>query len=124
MSVTAFFLLWAVCASWWTYRLFDLESVTLAWSWAHLAGVYAGTAAAVIAAAFGVAYLWAERAARHGAASPRSLGLGSLERLERWVGEAATLGFVLLTIGLVSGVVILSQTPGAIGGGAWGWLKF
>ncbi|MEM1209830.1 MAG: cytochrome c biogenesis protein CcsA [Planctomycetota bacterium] len=121
--VLAFFLLWAVCASWWTFRLFELNAVVAAWSWLHLGGVYAGTAAAVLAATGGVAYLWAQRSLRRHQGGPKLLGLGSLERLERWTADAASLGFVLLTVGLVSGLVILAETPGAIGGGVWGWVK-
>ncbi|MEM9252771.1 MAG: cytochrome c biogenesis protein CcsA [Planctomycetota bacterium] len=121
--VLAFFLLWAVCASWWTFRVFELNAVAQAWSWVHLACVYAGTAAAVVAGACGLAYLWAERSLRRHGEGPRALGLGSLERLERWTADAATLGFGLLTVGLVSGLAILAESPGAIGGGVMGWLK-
>ena len=74
-----------------------------AWRYVHHASSYAGAAAFAVAAAAGGMYVWASgRLRRH-----RSVGgyLGSLERLERLTMTAVTLGFALLTIGIVTGGV-------------------
>ena len=73
----------------------------------HLAGVYLGTLGCAVAAVAGAMYLFVERQLK-AKRNPRGLlRLASLERLERLIVQSATLGFALLTLGLVSGVVIL-----------------
>ena len=73
------------------------------WTYTHHLTSFAASAAFAIAAAAGGMYLWASgRLRRH-----RPVGgyLGSLERLERLTMTAVTLGFALLTIGIVTGGV-------------------
>jgi ABC-type uncharacterized transport system permease subunit len=80
------------------------EYVDTTWSWVHRVTAYGGTAAFGIAGATGAMYLVANRRIRsktvtHG---PR---MGSLERLEHLTFTSVTLGFALLTFGLVAGLI-------------------
>lgn len=112
-------LAWAICASAWTYRPFHLDSLSPVWTAVHLAGVYLGTLGCALAAAAGVMYLVVQgqlKAKRN----PRGLlRLASLESLERLITRSATLGFALLTVGLISGVVILQYEGDLLGPGWW-----
>ncbi len=74
-----------------------------AWTDVHHLTSYAGAAAFAVAAAGGGMYVWQAERLRH----KRSMGgsLGSLERLERLTMTAVTLGFALLTVGIVTGAV-------------------
>lgn len=129
-SVVAVLAVWAVCAASWTYRPFHLETLTPAWRGLHLLCVYSGTAAAGLAAAAGVAYLIARHRLRSrrpadvlrldapddeaddGNRRPAPLRLGSLERLEAVIRHGAILGFTALTLGLITGGIILFGDPG------------
>lgn len=88
-----------------------------AFSWTHRVTTFGGCAAFAIAGAAGAVYLlttWRLRSK----ASPIGPGprLGSLEQLERITFSAVTLGFALLTIGLVTGFVhIARQGAGRLG---------
>lgn len=114
--------LWGVCASWWTLREFDLGS---AWRQVHLMSVYLGTFGVAVAAAAGAMWLYVDRQLRskdHRAERLKRLGrLASLEALEATVTRSATLGFVLLTAGLATGVVVIASetAPTRLGGGWW-----
>ena len=71
--------------------------------WVHHVTSFAAAAAFAVSAAAGGMYIWASgRLRRH-----RPVGgyLGSLERLERLTMTAVTLGFGLLTVGIVTGAV-------------------
>jgi ABC-type uncharacterized transport system permease subunit len=75
------------------------------WSWVHRVTAYGGAAAFAVAAASGAVYvLKSRRLRRKGPANPR---WGNLERLERLMMTAVTLGFALLSVGLVTGIVKL-----------------
>ena len=78
--------------------------VDTTWSWVHRITAYGGTLAFAIAGAAGAMYLVASRRLRSKAVShgPR---LGSLERLEHLTFTSVTLGFALLTCGLVAGLI-------------------
>ena len=92
-------------------------SLSPLWFGLHLGGVYAGTAAAAVAAGAGAAWLLAERRLKHRAAG-WAAGLGrfaSLERLEALTRHAAIAGFVTLSIGLSAGVVISAERPDLVG---------
>ena len=151
LPVLTFVLLWAVCASWWTYRPFRLETLHPVWRAVHLAGVYLGTLGAAVAAAAGAMYLYAEGRMKRKVGVLEGIGdrgsgfgggrggviagtrgvpgggdasagrLASLEALERVIQQASGLGFGLLTLGLVSGVVVMVGEPGVLGGGGTGW---
>jgi ABC-type uncharacterized transport system permease subunit len=110
LPVLALVLGWAVCAAAWTYRPFNLASFHPIWQTVHLIGVYLGTASAAVAAMAGGMYLYVQRRLKR-KADLRGIGrLASLERLESVIVRGATLGFALLTLGLVTGLVILSES--------------
>ncbi len=112
-------LAWAICASAWTYRPFQLDSLSPVWTAVHLAGVYLGTLGCAVAAVAGVMYLVVQRQLK-AKRNPRGLlRLASLESLEHLITQSATLGFALMTVGLVSGVVILRHEHDVLGPGWW-----
>ena len=81
------------------------------WAVVHRLSTYGGAVAFAIAAASGAMYLLANRRLRHKSAVPGP-SMGSLERLERLTLESVTLGFALLTIGVLTGVIRLLHTGG------------
>lgn len=112
-------LAWAICASAWTYRPFNLDTLHPVWRAVHLAGVYLGTLGCAVAAVGGGMFLLVQRRLK-AKTNPRGLmRLASLETLERLITHAAALGFGLLTIGLVSGIVILRHESNVLGPGWW-----
>lgn len=73
------------------------------WLWVHVATAFLGGVGFAIAAASGAMYVIASRRLHRKA--PVSPQLGSLERLEHLTMSSVTLGFALLTVGLITGVV-------------------
>jgi ABC-type uncharacterized transport system permease subunit len=71
------------------------------WHYVHRFTAYTGVLSFVICAAAGVSYLLAQRRLRTRSVGP---SLGSLERLSHFMHLASTIGFGLLTIGLVTGL--------------------
>jgi ABC-type uncharacterized transport system permease subunit len=71
----------------------------------HHATSYGGAVAFAVAAASGAMYVVASRRLR--AKAPAGPHLGSLERLEHLTMTAVTLGFALLTVGAVTGGVMM-----------------
>jgi ABC-type uncharacterized transport system permease subunit len=69
--------------------------------WVHRVTAYGGALAFAIAAPVGAMYVIASRRLRSKAPGP---GFASLERLERLMMLSVTLGFALLTVGLITGV--------------------
>ena len=118
LPVLAVMLAWAVCASAWTYRPFSLDTIHPVWKAVHLVGVYLGTLGSAVAAVAGGMYLYVERLLKAKRHPGGLLKLASLEMLERIIVQASTLGFGLLTLGLVSGVVILGD-EGSLTAGWW-----
>jgi ABC-type uncharacterized transport system permease subunit len=76
-----------------------------AWTYVHRLTSYVGAVAFAVAAASGAMYVGASARLRQ--KQPSSVYLGSLERLERLTMTAVTLGFALLTIGIITGAVEL-----------------
>lgn len=76
------------------------------WMFVHRATAYSGAVAFAVAAAVGSMYLISNRRLRSQSAPP-GLHMGSLERLEHLTLESVTVGFALLTIGLVTGLIPL-----------------
>jgi ABC-type transport system involved in cytochrome c biogenesis permease subunit len=74
------------------------------WSWVHRITAYSGAVAFTIAGASGAMYLLARRRLRHKTPA-HGLRLGSLERLEHLTLASVTLGFALLTCGLIAGLI-------------------
>ena len=75
------------------------------WSWVHRVTAYGGAVAFAAAGAAGAMFLITNaRLRRHKLVGPGSgSNFGSLEGLERFTRLAVTLGFALLTIGLITG---------------------
>jgi ABC-type uncharacterized transport system permease subunit len=72
------------------------------WMYVHHLTSYFGASAFAVAAASGAMYILAARNLR----SKNSVAyLGSLERLERLTMTAVTLGFALLTVGIITGAI-------------------
>jgi ABC-type uncharacterized transport system permease subunit len=75
------------------------------WNWFHRTSSYLGAAAFAVACAGGAMYLIANHRLRAKTLRPTQ-NMASLERLEHLTLASVTLGFALLTIGLVTGFVI------------------
>ncbi|HSU67346.1 MAG TPA: cytochrome c biogenesis protein CcsA [Tepidisphaeraceae bacterium] len=80
------------------------EYLDTTWSWVHRVTAYGGALAFAVGGAVGAMYLIAQRRLRTKRVAPGE-GLGSLERLEHLTLLSVTLGFALLTIGLITGLV-------------------
>lgn len=105
----AFVLAWAICAAAWTYHPFNLERLDPVWEALHLGGVYLGTISAALAAAAGAMYLFAHRRLKRHKPPLAAGRIASLETLETVIVRCAAMGFVLLTLGLVAGVVVITH---------------
>ena len=75
-----------------------------AWMWVHLTTAFTGAAAFAVAGASGAMYLIVHHRLRSKRLAP-GVQLGSLERLEHLMLLAVSLGFALLSIGLITGLV-------------------
>jgi ABC-type uncharacterized transport system permease subunit len=119
LPVLTFVLTWAICASGPTYHPFDLPDLHPVWRGAHLTGVYLGTTCCGIAAMAGGMYLYVQARLKR-KDNLGSLGrLASLEALENLIIRTATTGFILLTLGLVSGAVVVSEGDRQLPPGWW-----
>lgn len=84
------------------------------WTWLHLLSSFGGAAAFCVAGAVGAMYLLVSARLRRKNLPP-TRSLGSLERLEGVTQMAITLGFALLTIGLITGLVKVLSSSTALG---------
>ncbi len=75
-----------------------------AWTYIHYATSFSGAAFFAVAAASGLMYVIAAKRLR---SKQSAAHLGSLERLERLTMMAVTLGFALLTFGIITGAVLM-----------------
>jgi ABC-type uncharacterized transport system permease subunit len=125
LPLLTFLTAWAVCASAWTYVPFDFRVATMGQVWrsVHLLGVYGGTLFVALAAMAGAMYLTADRRLRRKQPPMRSGPLASLEAIERVIVHGSALGFALLTLGLISGVVVLIEEPMGWSPGPWFTVK-
>jgi ABC-type uncharacterized transport system permease subunit len=82
------------------------EYVPHAWWWVHRVTAYGGAVAFAVACAVGAMYLVHNRRLRDKVAIPGP-NLGSLERLEHLTMTAVTLGFALLTVGAITGLILM-----------------
>lgn len=114
-------LLWGVCATLWTYRPFNLDSFAPAWSFFHLAVTYFGLLGCGLGAAGGAMYLFVQGRLKSKAGLGQVNPMASLETLETLIVRAATLGFVLLTLSLVSGMIMVTQSDEATSLGSDWW---
>jgi ABC-type uncharacterized transport system permease subunit len=120
MPLTTLLVAWAFCASWFTFRPFS--HFTTLWKSVHLACVYLGTLSYAIASMAAAAYLYARRQMRVKGSPLTTARLGawaSLETLEKLTIRWATLGFALLTLGLATGLVVVSSGPTRLGPTWW-----
>jgi ABC-type uncharacterized transport system permease subunit len=78
--------------------------INQAWTYVHLLASFTGAAAFAVAAASGLMYVIAARRLR---SKQSAVYLGSLERLERLTMTAVTLGFALLTFGIITGAILM-----------------
>jgi ABC-type uncharacterized transport system permease subunit len=81
------------------------------WSLTHLIAAFGGVVAFAVAAAGGVMYLVKSQQLRR-KKMLSGQGLGSLERIEHLTFVSVSLGFALLTVGLVTGLVRAIDTHG------------
>jgi ABC-type uncharacterized transport system permease subunit len=100
--------------------------VSQGWKYVHQLTSYTGAAAFAIAAASGAMYVLAARKLR---SKQSAVYLGSLERLERLTMTAVTLGFALLTVGIITGAVELvylhkQTSPWKVGLAGSVWLVY
>jgi ABC-type uncharacterized transport system permease subunit len=100
------------------------QYVGQAWTSAHRITSYGGAVAFAVAAASGAMYVIASARLRR--KEPAGAYLGSLERLEHLTMTAVTLGFALLTIGIITGVIEMigrgrptPPTKVALAAGVW-----
>ncbi|QDU33703.1 Cytochrome c biogenesis protein CcsA [Poriferisphaera corsica] len=110
LPLLALLLCWGICASAWSYKQFNTSQLDTIWFTIHLFGVYLGTLFAAIAAITGAMYLFIQyRLKDKSPTTLKSLGrFTSLETLERIIIRAARIGFALFTIGLITGLVIIT----------------
>ena len=115
-------LAWGVCASLWTYRPFKLDTFEPAWVIFHTTTTYLGLLGCGLGAAAGAMYLFVQGRLKSKAGMGQVNPMASLETLESLIIRAATLGFVLLTLSLVSGLIIVTQSDEAtsLGKSWWG----
>lgn len=108
---------WAICASSWTFEPFGaIDSV---WKTFHLGSVYTGMLFFAIASIAGVMYLHVQRQLRNPSTGSSTRPFASLETVERLIIRTAAIGFSLLTIGLVTGLVIVTSDPDQRLGPGW-----
>jgi len=116
LPVLTVLLAWAICASEWSFYLFKIDSV---WKGVHLAGVYLGTLFFCIAAIASGMFLVAQHRLRRKQGSSAGGKLASLESIEGLILRTSALGFGLLTLGLVTGLIIVTSGPTKLGPYWW-----
>ena len=89
---------------------YDVRSV---WLWTHRVTAYGGAIGFAVAGAVGAMYLIVNHRLRNKSAAPGpGAGFASLERLEHLTLASVMLGFSLLTIGTVTGIVRFVEEGG------------
>lgn len=109
LPVLALMLAWGVCASLWTYRPFHLDTFEPAALVFHLATIYFGLLSCALGAAAGGMYLFVQGRLKSKTDLANVNPMASLETLETLIIRSATLGFVLLTVAMIAGVLIYTQ---------------
>jgi len=115
LPVLTLLLAWAICASSFTFEPFRIESV---WNSVHLATVYIGTFFLAVAAVAGGMFLYAQRKLRRKESSGADT-LGSLEAIETLIVRTSALGFAVLSLGLISGLIIVASGEDSRMGSGW-----
>lgn len=109
-------LAWSFCASKWTFEPFRIGSV---WMTVHLAAVYVGFISLATAGIAGALYLVAQQRLRSKTDIAMAPAMASLETIESLIIRTSTFGFALITLGLVTGAVLLTNGPTRMGDGWW-----
>ena len=116
LPVLTVLLAWAICASQWSFYVFEINSV---WKGVHLAGVYLGTLFFCVAAIASGMFLYAQNRLRRKQDSSAGGKLASLESIEGLIIRTSALGFGLLTLGLVTGLIVVTSGPTKLGPHWW-----
>lgn len=114
-------LAWAICAAMWTYRPFHLDTFEPVWMVFHTVSTYLGLLSCGIGAVAGAMYLFVQHRLKAKTHLPGTMPLASLETLEALIIRTATLGFVLLTLSLATGLIIVTQAQDATALGSDWW---
>lgn len=118
LPVVTLLMAWAICASQWTFQGFAIGSI---WQTVHRLGVYLGSVFYLVAAGSGVMFLYVRRQLKHKKARDDQQRLPSLEAIETLMVNTATLGFALISLGLVSGIIINFSHQGFAGNRWYVW---
>ena len=112
-------LLWSLCSNTFTsYTSTDNGPSNLIRT-THLLGVYSGTLFFALSAIMACFYLYIQHKLKDKAAISNISKLPSLERVENMISSASTLGFALLTVGLITGFIWVNDNPGSFGDAWW-----
>ena len=117
LPLLALIFLWGMCASLWTFRPFgEIGSV---WQSLHLVSVYGGMLFFAIAAVAGGMYLYVQRKLRTSHDPLATRPFASLEAIETLIVRTSAFGFALLSLGLITGLIIVTGGPTRLGTGWW-----
>ncbi len=116
LPVATVFLAWAICASWWTFELFKIGKFITGF---HIACVYLGTAFLSLAGVAGGMYLFVQKQLREKKNLKVLHRLASLEALETLIARTTGIGFAVLTLGLVTGLIVVTSGPESKLGPGW-----
>ncbi|MAX23017.1 MAG: hypothetical protein CMJ19_00820 [Phycisphaeraceae bacterium] len=111
-----FVLLWALCASRWSFRAFTPGDVMKV---VHLFAVYLGALSVFIAAIYGGTYLTVQRRLKNKTDLGQAKKFASLETLERMIVISSAVGFAFISLGLVTGLISISSLHEQRPGGWW-----
>jgi ABC-type uncharacterized transport system permease subunit len=116
LPVATVFLAWGICASWWTFELFKIDKFMTGF---HIACVYLGTAFLSLAGVAGGMYLYVQKQLRVKKNLTVLHRLASLEALETLIVRTSGIGFAVLTLGLITGLIVVTSGPGSKLGPGW-----
>lgn len=110
-------LAWAICASHFTFQLFILDSPVKP---VHQTSSYLGALFIAISAVASMMYLHVKKGLKINNRPTELLPVASLEKVERLLIKSSALGFALLTLGLITGLLIqLFSDQTRLGSGWW-----
>ncbi len=112
-------LLWSLCSNTFTSHQSAIAQSPDLIKTTHLIGVYAGTIFFALAAIMSCMYLYIQFKLKDINAIANISKLPSLERVENMISASSTLGFALLTLGLITGFIWVNKDPGSFGETWW-----
>ncbi len=119
LPVLAIVLLWALCAATFTFMPFEPATIN---DTVHRIAVYLGTAFLAIAAAAGGLYLLVQHRLKRmqtGGDMDKLKSLASLEKTETLIIRFSAIGFALLTIGFITGLIMITSREEYLSPGWW-----